>query len=219
MASIFAVQYRVDSRRLEEVHNAARQTLSLYTRLGAQASLRQTVLGGEEASTRTVLAVFANAADRSTFMDEVIKPENVAENGLLQAAHAADRPVTLLGRSWFQEQPATEALPSTPPVLVVNRVKIQPGRWVDGEAALREYKHIRDEIGQETHIWVSVFAGSSSWTHVLTSAADSFADTYTQGAKVTAYNAERGVLGPFPRALQSGAWEIVSQSMSSLVRL
>lgn len=216
MAAVHAIGYRFRPERLEEGLAAARDSLALFSHLGARASLRETVVGGESTGVYTALAMFKTATERADFMDQLGEPEHRAGDGLAVAERNADSAVTLVGRLWLNQMYPGDSLPTDHAVVLAGRIRISPGHALDAEEILRAWKRDREELGIEAHLWTPALAGPGMdrMHRYLSIGGESWAQWQKDQDRLQSVH--RTDRTPLERGLESGAITI-SQSMSVLV--
>lgn len=207
-------QYKIHPGGRDAFLEAARETFKLIEGLGGRATLRQILVGGDSSGTLSSIAQFPNTLARGAYLDAITQPDNVAKNAVVQLQRSGG--VTLIGRTFLNETPATEDLPSQSPVLQVGRYRVVPGKQAEGEAALNEAKSLRQSLGIECHMYDVANAGANSGARQITTHAGS----HKELAEILMRLAERTEGRPRLRmATEEGILALVSTHVSTLVTL
>jgi hypothetical protein len=160
---------------------------------------------------------FATPVERGEYADAVTG--RAGPSPLEAGIQAADPPGVLLARYSAQGIPLRAAPPETPsPVVSELRLRVTPGRQVDVEAAIEEFKATREALGIIVRQWSLVSAGTYHGVRILSTGAASFAESATQQDRINAYAAERGAPnGALSRAQQTGAVTVIESRQSRLI--
>lgn len=208
-------QYRIHDGKRDEFLNAVRATYKLIESLGGKPVLRQSLVGGELTGVQSSIVQFPNAVARGAYMDAITKPENVAKNALNNLVRAGG--VTLVGRLFLNETPATDDFPTNSQVLGAARFRIAPGHLADGETALNAAKAARQAVGKtESHTYTVANGGASSGVRILSTHASSHKELAEIMDRMTAQNEGHG---PLVMAIDAGVLIPMGSSVSTLVAL
>ena len=217
MAVQSITQYRIVPGGGKAFFSAMAEEQALRTRQGAVASLRMIIVGGEATDIIGQILAFPTAAARAAAMDEAMKDPD--ESPLVYALRAADPPASVLGRIYLNEFPETELVPAAPAVVTTLRWRINPGRLLEGEAAMLDVRRIQSEAGGDAHLWTLNAAGPSTGERWMSVGNASWAESEERIARVMAGVAARGTRGPMTTVFESGAVVPLGVTMSVLVEL
>jgi hypothetical protein len=138
-------EYRLLAGRGDEFLDVLRAEHKRTASLGARMTVREVTSGGESSGHITVSVEFATAVERGEYADRVASMAR--QSPLDDAMQAASPSAVLIARHSANGIPLA-APPETPsPVLSELRLRITPGRHVDVEAAIDEFKHVREDLG------------------------------------------------------------------------
>jgi hypothetical protein len=173
--------------------------------------------GGDSTGHVMTTLEFATPVERGEYADRVAA--HTGESPLTDAIRAADPSAALIARYSANGIPLRATPPEAPaPVISELRLRITPGRHVDVEAAIDEFKVTREALGITVRQWSLISAGAYHGLRILSTSAQSFAEAATQQDRINAYSAERGTPnGALSRAQQTGAVTVVDSRHGRLL--